>query len=72
MTTLPRGPNRDRLLRTARRLTPCLADVVFVGGQMTELLVTDPAAIRPRPTENVDVVARVTTHGVPSAAGTTA
>lgn len=62
MTTLPRSPNRDRLLRTARRLTPCLADVVFVGGQMTELLVTDPAAIRPRPTEDVDVVVRVTTH----------
>lgn len=62
MTTLPRSSNRDRLLRTARRLTPYLADVVFVGGQMTELLVTDPAAIRPRPTEDVDVVVRVTTR----------
>lgn len=57
-----RSPNRDRLLRTALRLGPCLEDVVFVGGQMTELLVTDPAAIQPRPTDDVDVVVRATTR----------
>jgi len=62
MTTLTRSPNRDRLLRTARRLGPHLADVVFVGGQMTELLVTEPAAVHPRPTDDVDVVVRVTTR----------
>jgi hypothetical protein len=56
------SPNRERLLRTARRIAPLLADVVFVGGQMAELLVTDPAAIRIRPTEDVDVVVRVTTR----------
>ena len=55
-------PNRERLLRTARRIAPLLADVVFVGGQMAELLVTDPAAIRVRPTEDVDVVVKVSTR----------
>ncbi len=39
-----------------------LGDVVFVGGQMVELLITEPAAIRIRPTEDVDVVARVATR----------
>ncbi len=55
-------PNRERLLRTARRIAPLLPEVVFVGGQMVELLVTDPAAVRVRPTDDVDVVVRVTTR----------
>jgi hypothetical protein len=54
-----RSPNRDRLIRTARRLEPLLDQLAFVGGQMTELLVTDPAAVRPRPTD--DVVVAVST-----------
>jgi hypothetical protein len=53
------SPNRDRLLRTAKRMAPMLADVVFAGGQMIELLITE--AVRIRPTDDVDVVARVTT-----------
>lgn len=55
-------PNRDRLLRTARRIAPFLGEVVFVGGQMTELLLTDPAAVRPRPTVDVDVIVRAATQ----------
>jgi predicted nucleotidyltransferase len=35
---------------------------VFVGGQVAELLVTDPAAVRVRPTDDVDVVVPVTTR----------
>lgn len=62
MTASARSPNRERLVRTARRIAPFLVDVVFVGGQMTELLVTDPASIRPRPTDDVDIVVRVTTR----------
>ena len=42
MTASPMGSNRDRLIRTAERLGALLAEVVFVGGQMAELLVTDP------------------------------
>lgn len=56
------NPNRDRLLRTARRIRPILEDVVFVGGQTTELLLTDPAGPRIRPTDDVDVIVRLTTR----------
>lgn len=57
------GPNRDRLVQTARRLQPLLAEVVFVGGQMAELLVTDPGALGVRPTDDVDVIVGITTRG---------
>ena len=62
MTDAPRSPNRDRLLRTARLLRPLLGELVFVGGQVAELLVTDPAAVRVRPTDDVDVVVPITTR----------
>ncbi len=62
MTDALRSPNRDRLLRTARLLRPLLGELVFVGGQVAELLVTDPAAVRVRPTDDVDVVVPVTTR----------
>lgn len=57
------GPNRDRLVQTARRLRPLLAKVVFVGGQMAALLVTDPGALGVRPTDDVDVIVGITTRG---------
>lgn len=57
-----RSPNRDRLIRTVRRLEPLLDELVFVGGQMVELLVTDRAAVRPRVTDDVDVVVGVSTR----------
>jgi predicted nucleotidyltransferase len=56
------SPNRDRLLRTARRLEPLLDQLVFVGAHMVELLVTDRAAVRPRPTDDVDVVVGVSSR----------
>lgn len=62
MTRVLPSPNRERLLRTARRLAPLLPELVFVGGQMVELLVTDPAGVRVRPTVDVDVVVRTTTR----------
>ena len=62
MTDTPRSPNRDRLMRTARLLRPLLSELVFVGGQVAELLVTDPAVVRVRPTDDVDVVVPVTTR----------
>lgn len=56
------SPNRDRLIRTARMLRPLLDEVVFVGGQVAELLVTEPAAVAIRETNDVDVIVRVTTR----------
>ena len=48
-----------------RRMAVALADladpVVFIGGAVVELLVTDDAAPAPRPTDDVDVVVEVTT-----------
>ena len=57
------SPNRDRFIRTVRLLTPLLEQMVFVGGQVAELLVTDAAAVRVRPTDDVDVVVPVATRG---------
>jgi len=62
MTSSPVSSNRDRLVQTARRLFPLLPEAVFVGGQMAELLVTDPGALGVRPTVDVDIVVGVTTR----------
>lgn len=56
------SPNRDRLIATARRLGPLRDDMVFVGGQITELLITDTASVRVRPTVDVDVIVSATTR----------
>ncbi len=53
MRDTERSPNRDRLLRTARLHRPLLGDLVFVGGQVAELLITDSAAVRVRPADDV-------------------
>jgi hypothetical protein len=63
MTSSPMSSNRDRLVQTALRLLPLLPEAVFVGGQMAELLVTDPGALGVRPTVDVDIVVGVTTRG---------
>jgi hypothetical protein len=61
--TIPISPNRAMLERAAERLRPLLDEVVFVGGHVAELLVTDPAATRVRPTDDVDVIVQATTRG---------
>jgi predicted nucleotidyltransferase len=54
--------NRTVLLTVARRIKPLLEDVVFVGGQVTELLVTSRGVTRVRPTTDVDIVVRASTR----------
>lgn len=44
------------LLTVVRRLGPLRERVVFVGGMVRGLLVTDPAASPPRPTDDVDLI----------------
>jgi hypothetical protein len=61
MVQLGYSPNRDALLDVARALAPMLVDVVFVGGQVAELLITAPGATRVRPTDDVDIVVRAAT-----------
>jgi predicted nucleotidyltransferase len=55
------SPNRPALVRVARALGPLREEVVLVGGQVAELLVTDPAAVRVRPTDDVDLICDVAT-----------
>ena len=55
--------NVEMLVRAAHALGELRDEVVFVGGAVVDLFITDPAAPRPRFTEDVDVVVEVTTHG---------
>lgn len=50
------------LLRAAEALRPLLDELVFVGGTVAELLVTDRTAPRVRPTDDVDAVAEVASY----------
>ena len=59
---LMRDGNRERLKAAARALGPVREEVVFVGGAVAGLLITDEGAASPRPTFDVDVVAKVGTY----------
>ncbi len=54
-------PNRDTLEAVARMLGDIREEVVFVGGQVTELLITAPTLARMRYTDDVDVICPVAT-----------
>ena len=61
--------NRDRLISAARLLRPLLGELVFVGGTVTGLLVTDEAAADPRTTIDVDAIAEITSYAEYTAFG---
>jgi hypothetical protein len=46
----------------AKLLKPILAELVFVGGCTTALLITDKAAADVRPTYDVDAIAEITSY----------
>jgi hypothetical protein len=48
--------NREQLIIAARLLRPLLGELVFVGGSVTGLLITDEAAAGPRTTLDVDAI----------------
>ncbi|MYD87492.1 MAG: hypothetical protein F4018_08605 [Acidobacteria bacterium] len=52
-------PNLQLLQAAAQALEPMLGEVVFVGGCVAGLLITDPAVAGVRPTTDVDVIAEV-------------
>jgi hypothetical protein len=56
------NPNLEQLVVVAKKLTPLLGEVVFVGGCATGLLVTDPGAGTVRTTYDVDVIAEITSY----------
>lgn len=51
--------NIDLVIEVAKSLGPLLDDVVFVGGCAVALIVDDPGAAEPRPTNDVDVISAV-------------
>lgn len=55
-------PNRADLIRVAQRLGDLSNDLVYVGGVVAGLLVTDPAAPEIRATNDVDCIVEVTTR----------
>lgn len=52
----------EMLQKVARALGPLVNEVVFVGGTVPALLVTDPAASPIRPTKDVDLVVDSRSH----------
>ena len=62
MTIGPENPNLARLIEAARKLAPLLDRIAFVGGCVTGLLLTDPAAAPVRPTLDVDAIAAIASY----------
>lgn len=56
------NPNLARLADAAKRLVPLLDQIAFVGGCVTGLLLTDPAAAAVRPTLDIDAIVAIATY----------
>ena len=54
--------NLERLIVAARQLRPLLNELVFVGGSVTGLLLTDAAAGELRATFDVDAIAEIASY----------
>jgi hypothetical protein len=65
---MPRS-NLEQLIATAELLGPMLEDLVFVGGAVTSLMVTDKGAGAPRTTLDVDAIAEITSYAEYTAFG---
>lgn len=57
-----RHANLEQLISTAKLLQPLLDELVFVGGSVTGLLITDEAAGEPRTTYDVDAIAEIVSY----------
>jgi len=55
-------PNVQLLVDAAKLLSPLLDELVFVGGSVTGLLITDKGAGDVRPTSDVDAITEITTY----------
>lgn len=53
------NPNLAQMVAAAERLRPLLDQIAFVGGCVTGLLLTDPAAAPVRPTFDVDAIVEI-------------
>jgi len=57
-----RDPNLSQLMAPAGDLRPLPGELVFVGGCVTGILITDEAAAEPRGTLYVDAIAEITSY----------
>src|SRR5512133_750544 len=57
-----RDPNLRLLENAARLLRPVLDELVFVGGSIAGLLITDPGSAGVRPTLDVDAISEVASY----------
>lgn len=57
-----KDPNLLQLEAAARLLRPVLGELVFVGGSVTGLLITDPGSAGVRPTLDVDAISEVASY----------
>jgi hypothetical protein len=55
-------PNRHALEEAAAQLAPLLSEVVFTGGAVVGLLITEDGATPIRPTLDVDVIVEIATY----------
>lgn len=62
MSIRSENPNLDLLIALVTKIEPLLDQIVFVGGCVTGLLVTDPAAAPVRPTLDVDVIVEAASY----------
>jgi predicted nucleotidyltransferase len=58
----PHHPNIAQLTAAAAKLKPLLDQIAFVGGCVTGLLLTDPAAAPVRPTLDVDAIVAIASY----------
>jgi predicted nucleotidyltransferase len=56
------NPNLARLALAAEKLEPLLGEIAFVGGCVTGLLLSDPAASPVRPTLDVDAIVAASSY----------
>jgi hypothetical protein len=61
--------NLEQLIQAAQFLRPLLGELVFVGGSVVGLLITDEAAGDPRATIDVDAIAEITSYAEYAAFG---
>ena len=62
MNTRPNNPNLAPLIQIVAKLKPLLDRIAFVGGCVTGLLVSDPAAASVRPTVDVDAIIEIASY----------
>ena len=60
MTETLRGPAADLIVAFANQVGALADEMTFCGGNAAQLLVTDPAAVRVRATDDIDVIVAIT------------